>query len=321
MAWQSPIAVCLEALLGGRIREGGIMMSESNLILACPHCAAFAKVKPWSSRPRSTQWSSRYTDGRVYPTLGKPKPAIARCKCCGIPYWLDDADVVWDACGGTPLDADVCERASCVEEEPSEDDFAEAVAAGLATNREREHYLRVHLWWAANNNQRRGETTNEAVTRRRQNMEVLASILDESDGEERLMKAELARETGHFDEARRLLDFPFDRRDRHRVAKISELIEQNCTRVDRVWGNEGLTAEEKRVIAEEKRVIAEDKARQEAERRNREDKREAIMTRQKLAIERGRLKEGGRCPKCGFSYAWDGTDCHHCHYNNEGTNQ
>jgi hypothetical protein len=280
------------------------MIAEPALILACPHCGAFAKVSSWSSHPRG---GFTFTDGSVFPTLGKPKPAIARCKGCGVPYWLDDADVVWDAWGGTPLDAQVCVRASCVEEEPSEDDFAEAIAAGLATDREREYYLRVHLWWAANH-ERSGETTNEAVARRRRNTEVLASILDESDEEERLMKAELAREMGHFDEARRLLNFPFDRRNRHRVAKISALAEQNGTGVDIVRGDEGLTAEERRVIEE-------GKARLETESRNREDEREAIRTRQRAAIERGLLKDGDPCPECGFSYAWDGTDCRHCHYN------
>src|SRR5438445_376053 len=117
---------------------GGIMIAEPVLILACPHCGAFANVSPWSLHQGGR---FRFTDGSVFPTLRLPKPAIARCKGCGVPYWLDDADVVWAARGGTPLDAEVCERAGWVEKEPSEDDFAEAIAAGLATNREREYYL------------------------------------------------------------------------------------------------------------------------------------------------------------------------------------
>jgi hypothetical protein len=39
-----------------------------------------------------------------------------------------------------------------------------------------------------------------------------------------------------------------------------------------------------------------------------------VMALQEAAKAKGVLKEGDRCPKCGFSYAWDGTDCYHCHY-------
>lgn len=41
-------------------------------------------------------------------------------------------------------------------------------------------------------------------------METLVGLLDSNDQRQRVMKAELHRELGLFDEAERLLEFPFD---------------------------------------------------------------------------------------------------------------
>ena len=55
---------------------------------------------------------------------------------------------------------------------------------------------------------------------------------------------------------------------------------------------------------------------EEAERRDaeRQKQREIVRALQEAAKAKGVLKEGERCPKCGFSYAWDGVECHHCHF-------
>jgi hypothetical protein len=66
---------------------------------------------------------------------------------------------------------------------------------------------------------------------------------------------------------------------------------------------------------EEQRRSAEEATRREAEEEaRRANQREHIKALQDAARKKGVLKEGDRCPKCGFSYAWDGTDCHHCHF-------
>jgi CHAT domain len=45
-----------------------------------------------------------------------------------------------------------------------------------------------------------------------------------------------------------------------------------------------------------------------------EKQRKIVETLQQAAREKGILREGDRCPQCGFRYAWDGTKCHHCRY-------
>jgi hypothetical protein len=78
--------------------------------------------------------------------------------------------------------------------------------------------------------------------------------------------------------------------------------------------------EERTSLAEEARRRAEEERRkQEAQQQPRKaesEKQGAMLAAlQQAAITKGLLKPGDRCPKCGFSYAWDGMDCHHCHYN------
>jgi hypothetical protein len=68
------------------------------------------------------------------------------------------------------------------------------------------------------------------------NMDALYLLLDESSPDERVMKAELARQLGRFAEALKLLEFGFDDRYRHMgtVNVIKELASQRDTRVAEV---------------------------------------------------------------------------------------
>jgi hypothetical protein len=47
------------------------------------------------------------------------------------------------------------------------------------------------------------------------------------------------------------------------------------------------------------------------------NQRETVKLLQVAAKAKGILKEGDRCPKCGFSYAWVGTECYHCQHGRE----
>jgi hypothetical protein len=118
----------------------------------------------------------------------------------------------------------------------------------------------------------------------------------------RLMKAELARELRLFDEAKRLLAFPFDEQYRHVVKVMSDLAEQNHPGVGGIRGDEALSQEEIRLIREAK---AQSEARSKAS--------EEFHRAAEAANARKR-REGKACPRCGFEYAWEGIECRHCHF-------
>ncbi len=68
-------------------------------------------------------------------------------------------------------------------------------------------------------------------------MKALSRLLATEDPEQRIMKAELARELGLFDETERLLDFPFEEDHMPTVRLIRDLaLEQDRSVAEVVYG-------------------------------------------------------------------------------------
>lgn len=65
----------------------------------------------------------------------------------------------------------------------------------------RERYLRVRAWWAGNDKRRQGKSQSKLSVRERENLGALSQLLDEDEPQDRVMKAEIKRELGKFDEA------------------------------------------------------------------------------------------------------------------------
>jgi hypothetical protein len=191
-------------------------------ILACPICGAFAKTFTLISG--NTFGAIQFTDGSMIAMSLPDVPRITKCKKCGTIYWLDDENSVWDPWGGAPVDPEIRDRAERVEP-PTADDFAEALTAGLADDVEKETYLRVKLWWAANKQFRTApkDVVPEWSAEMAENLDRLAQLCDESDVGGRLMKAEIARETRHFDQVADLLDWEFPEEAVHAASVIRGL--------------------------------------------------------------------------------------------------
>jgi CHAT domain len=101
---------------------------------------------------------------------------------------------------------------------------------------------------------------------------------------------------------------------------LPKSLKQSQNDVVLMWKHE---EEERRRAEEKERREREESARKwEAERHGELQRREAESERKRalLAVlqqaqrEKGIPVAGDRCPKCGFTYGWDGLDCHHCHY-------
>jgi hypothetical protein len=100
---------------------------------------------------------------------------------------------------------------------------------------------------------------------------------------------------------------------------LPESVKHNPNQVVLMWKQE--EEARRRAEQEERRRIEEETRRGEAERKRRkaewEEQRKTVAALQQTGKDKGILKEGDRCPECGFSYAWDGIDCHHCHYHKD----
>jgi hypothetical protein len=158
-------------------------------------------------------------------------PAVVKCHGCGECYWLVDAKEVATFMPGGQVDPawTAAEEAT----EPTEEEYYQALQAGLAGNADQERTLRILAWWRRND-AFRGipmddptglSQTQQARTRAiwpnwsrrnadfidipqpvsgpcRENLEALGRRLDEENDKNRLMKGELLRELGDFDAAK-----------------------------------------------------------------------------------------------------------------------
>jgi len=201
------------------------MLPGPDQIIACPQCGHLARRPTLSSGNtfHSVQWS----DGRLEAPMLPEYPDLTRCRGCRALYWIRDARQVGEVdcwhedIEDAPQEWQVAERV----DEPGLDEYADALEAQMATDRDDELFLRIRYWWLFNDPQREEQSLAERGSGRRKrrnkkvlaisekhasrmeaNLERLAKLLDARKPPERIMKAEIARQTGRLDQAIALLE-------------------------------------------------------------------------------------------------------------------
>ncbi len=199
-------------------------------IIECLKCRALARVPSLlSGNTIGARW---WTDGKMEAMMLPQYPEITRCGACAAFYWVSDARRI----GEIDYNDDSKRRQIPEEwgeaekiEELSEDEYLQAIAGGLGKPRKRELYLRTRAWWAGNDAFRTPETDkpgqpapprSPAATA---NLERLFKLLRTKDITERLLKAEVARELGRFDEALEILRSEFPSQYQRVVTLMQEL--------------------------------------------------------------------------------------------------
>ena len=85
--------------------------------------------------------------------------------------------------------------------------------AGPALPRDKELYVRVWAWRSANDSWRRVPNATPAFSKDQvKNLKALSDMLDETEPNQRILQAEIARELCEFDQYLRLLFQDFDER-------------------------------------------------------------------------------------------------------------
>lgn len=164
-------------------------------------------------------------------------PALVRCAHCQNLLWLPEArehqfetpPKMFENVGGA-LDPIA----------PTESDYLEAINSGLAPDKEREIYCRLHAWHCFNDarrDEKNAENLSELSAVAASNMKALFALLDRVKPDERMLRAEIARELGRFPEALGLLNFAEFGEDYAATAnQIRELAEQGKAGVAQVKG-------------------------------------------------------------------------------------
>ena len=197
------------------------MLPGPTLIVKAPGCQSPVKVSTLASG--NTFGAVFWTDGKCEAPMLPDESRLRKHPTEGILFWADECEEI----GTIPFDCgrNQAERWKDVpyDEEPSEQDLFSALETGIADTDEKIRYLRIRLWWAGNDPIREsgaGTLTESHLD----NLSRLAMLLVENDPEQRLMKAEVFRELGHFEIAgeRLVTDLPAE------LQAAAEFIGQLC---------------------------------------------------------------------------------------------
>jgi hypothetical protein len=183
------------------------------IVRECPHCRALVVQEDTLSG--NTIGAKLYTDGKREAKMLPDHPALVMCPSCLNLFWVDEAVHVssgFDAANGKPPVM-----------APSEKEILKFLG-GPALPKDKEIYLRVRAWWAANDAWRWVPNPKPAFSEVQvKNLISLYALLDESEPGHRILKAEIARELGNFNQCLLLLSYQFDKEFEFAVSFIKSL--------------------------------------------------------------------------------------------------
>jgi len=210
------------------------MLPGPDIVIECPKCKEPARVFTLISG--NTIGARRWTDGKMIAPMLPRAPEVTKCKRCGSYFWIADAKEIGKLSLWGADDEHKSNKWKSAERvrELSESECIEALSMGVARTKEQELYLRVCAWWAGNDALRHkgqspgGQTSivPERSHEAKMNLERLLELLNERNPDQRLMKAEVLRELGRFDEAIRVLDFRFPKEYTSVAALIRNLAQK-----------------------------------------------------------------------------------------------
>ena len=181
------------------------MLPGPDEVIACPYCSEL--VVRGTLKSGNTFGAVVWTDGRRVAPMLPDQPFITRCLGCEKIFWLEDAEVIdslepFTSTGSTSLPRVGIEGGRLL---------YDAIKESICRSSEEELTLYLEAWWASNDRFRvdeAGDIKGDPV-RRPQELEVMTWLLDNLNverSEDVLMRAELARELGRWEQANSELD-------------------------------------------------------------------------------------------------------------------
>lgn len=202
------------------------MTSYTQETVECPHCQAAMTIL--ALRSCNTFGATFYTDGHVEGAMYDETCRLNTCPACGKYFWLEDAKPRTDDDDRAGAADELFPPAEGVRDEG----YETALRARPWTSREQELYLRIRVWWWSNMPYRDQSAKRINVAEHdKANLMRLLELLDENDANHRLMRAEIYRQLGLFEQAIEELGDDFDDRYGLAARRIRELAERRETRV------------------------------------------------------------------------------------------
>ena len=191
------------------------------IIRECPHCKAHVVQEETVSG--NTIGATYWTDGKREAKMLPDHPWLAKCPECSGLFWVDEAvevDTGFDAAKG---------KQNVLA--PSGKEMLEFLS-GPGLPRDKELYVRVWAWRSANDAWRRVSNATPAFSEAQvQNIKTLSNLLDQTEPNQRILMAEIARELGDFDNCKNLLSYEFADQFNYAASIIRQLAEEGDSRV------------------------------------------------------------------------------------------
>jgi len=183
------------------------MLPGPTIVRECSACGKH--IAQSTIRSGNTFGARFWTDGKRDAPMLPDEPWLVKCPHCNTLVWIDEQKKVgeFDPWGSNTRDGDNFPDARPAST-PTLQDYASFLEAGVS-DKEKERYVRVRAWWAGNDLRRETGQPTPLDSFDTQNLRALVTLLDESDENDRIMKAEALRELGDFEAAEKLLASEF----------------------------------------------------------------------------------------------------------------
>ena len=215
------ITLAMACFIGFILCSAAVAYYPALIVRECPQCKA--NVVQEDTLSGNTIGAKYYTDGKREAKMLPDHPALVKCPMCGGLFWVDEAlevDVGFEAAEGKPKVL-----------APSEKELV-AYLSSETLPKDKEIYLRMRAWWASNDVWRWHPNPKPAFSAEQvKNLIALSALFDESLPGHRILKAEIARELGKFDECLLLLSYQFDEEYGFVVGFIKKLAEEKVRAV------------------------------------------------------------------------------------------
>jgi hypothetical protein len=173
-------------------------------IIECPACKSLMQVPSLMSG--NTFGAKFYSDGKRVAAMLPDFPKITKCKKCKTIFWVKDATVLGLNEWGNPNHEKwyYAPRVSFLKME----DYQSALELPVNKDKESELIIRKKIWWLFNDRLRKKRPLLKNEAERElwvENLNKLSVLFDETEIEQQILKAEVFRNLGRFDECNKLI--------------------------------------------------------------------------------------------------------------------
>ena len=219
---KSRITLAMACFIGFILCSVAVAYYPALIVRECPHCKAH--VVQEDTLTGNTIGAKIYTDGKREAKMLPDHPSLVECPKCSTLFWVQESvevDVGFEAAEGKQQVL-----------APSEKEMLNFLLADQTLPKEKEFYLRLLLWWMANDAWRSVPNPNPVFSKEHvQNLDALSALFDEAEPNQRILKAEIARELGRFDECLLILSYQFEPDYDWTVGFIRKLAEEKVRAV------------------------------------------------------------------------------------------